>query len=243
MALLFTVFLVSGALAGPSWYQSLGLTKDQGKQLRGFNQAKSATIKQAFQEKEGNTVNLAHLVLSGAGDADLQPALGQVLSNLQTMVEADDNYWKNLQSFLTPGQVAKIYLKTHPDAAPVTPPARPKDGVNWAAYVGLTPAQYKQLKDTNVQWMGRMKAKVSDRVSTLKQLEASIQNGAPDAQVLPLLNTLLATVQGKHQTELDYYEKDLPAFLSPTQVAKLYLHRRPPKEGFSPPSGSPSKKK
>lgn len=112
----------SYAFAGPTWYQSLGLTKDQSRQLRGSNLAKSATIKQAYQDKEGNSEYLAKQVLSGAGDTAVQPVLGQVLSSLQTMEKADDDYWKNLQSFLAPGQVARIYLKFHPDVPSAVPP-------------------------------------------------------------------------------------------------------------------------
>lgn len=235
--------VASCAFAGPTWYQSLGLTKDQGRQLRGSNQAKSATIKQAFQDKEGNTGHLAKLVLSNAGDTAIQPVLGQVLSSLQTMEKADDDYWRSLQSFLAQSQVAKIYLKFHPNVPPVAARARPKDKVNWVAYIGLTPAQLKQLKSTNSQWMGQMKEKVSERTSAYQKLEKAVQSGAPDAEIQPILNTLLATVVEKHQVDQDYYGKDLPGFLSPTQVAKLYLHRRPPKEGFIPPSGSPIKKK
>jgi hypothetical protein len=159
------------------------------------------------------------------------------------MERADDDYWKNLQSFLAPSQVAKIYLKFHPDVPPVAARARTKDKVNWAAYIGLTPAQLKQLKSANSQWMGQMKGKVSERTSAYQRLEKAVQSGAPDAEIQPILNALLAAVREKHQIDQDYYAKDLPGFLSPTQVAKLYLHRRPPKEGFIPPSGSPIKKK
>lgn len=231
------------AFAGPTWYQSLGLTKDQGRQLRGSNRAKSATLRQAYRDKEGNTEYLAKQVLSGAGDTALQPVLVRVLSSLQAMEKADDDYWKNLQSFLSPGQVAKIYLKFHPHVPPVAAPARPRDGVNWVSYIALTPAQIKQLKSTNSQWMGQMKGRVSERTATYQQLENAVQAGAPDSEIQPVLKALLAAVREKHQADQDYYGKDLPGFLNPTQVAKLYLHRRPPKEGFNPPSANPSKKK
>jgi hypothetical protein len=231
--------LASFAFAGPTWYQSLGLTKDQKIQFRKCNRVKSAAIKQAYSDKEGNSEYLARQVLSNSGDEALQPTLGQVLASLQTMEGADDDYWRNLQSFLAPSQVAKIYLKFHPDVPPAAAPSRPKDKVNWVSYIGLTPAQIKQLKSANIQWMVQMKEKVSERTSAYLQLEKAVQTGAPDAQIQPILNALLATVREKHRIEQDYYGKDLPAFLGPTQVAKLYLRRRPPKTGFNPPSNTP----
>lgn len=231
--------LASFAFAGLTWYQSLGLTKDQEIRLRKCNQAKSTSIKQAYSDREGNSEYLAKQVLSNTGDATLQPTLGQVLFSLQAMEKADDDYWKELQSFLSPNQVARIYLKFHPDVPPVVPPARPKDGINWSAYIGLTPAQFKQLKSVNSQWMTQMKAKAAERNAGLQQLEKAVGAGDSDNQIQPLLTSLLSSVEERHRIDQEYYGKDLPAFLSPTQVAKLYLHRRPPKTGFNPPSNTP----
>jgi hypothetical protein len=234
--------LASLAFAGPTWYQSLGLTKDQQIRLRKCNHAKSAAIQQAYADKEGNSEYLATQVLSNSGDGALQPILGQVLSSLQAMEKADDDYWRNLQSFLAPGQVARIYLKFHPDVPPITPPARPKDKVNWVAYIGLTPSQFKQLKDANTRWIGLMKETVARKSAAYQKLEKSVQSGETDAQIGPLLDALLSSMEEKHRIDQEYYAKDLPAFLGPTQVAKLYLHRRPPKTGFNPPSNTPAVK-
>jgi hypothetical protein len=249
MALLFLLSVAPQAFADPNWDQSLGLTKDQLKELKGFNKTKSDILHQAQQDREGSTEALMKQVLAGDGESAVQATLGQVLFDVKAMEKAEEDYWNNLQAFLSPAQAAQIYLKIHPplpgpEATPKGSKAsvHPKDNFRWGAYIGLDANLLGQLRSANLQWSGQMKEKKEEKASAAGRLEKLIQAKGPDSDIQANLKALLAAVQAQHEIDQDYWEKALPGFLSPTQVAKLYLHRLPPKEGFHPPPQALKKK-
>lgn len=236
------LFSASHCLAEQASDRYLGLNPGQKAQLKSANQAKNDAVKPSKTDKDTVTQNLMSQVLANAGDPALQPLLTQIQGDIQTIDGAEENYWQTLGGFLTPTQVAKIYLKSHPPKNPAqTPPqkpANPQMSFNWNAYFGLGKDLKSQLKAADQQRSAQAKTTREEMETAVDQLNQLVQSNAADSAIQPTLSTILTDLHSQHSLEQTFWGATLPGFLSPTQTAKLYLHRHPPQGGFNPPAPS-----
>ncbi len=233
----FLAFGTAPAQADQGWDQYLALNPDQKAQLKAANEKRKGPLEIVRQDKDQATQDLANQVLANAGDAVLQPLLNQVLDDMQVIDKSDDTYWSSLLNFLTPTQVAKLYLKGHQpkNPGPAAPhPPGPHPSFKWDAYFGFNPVTAQQFKAADQARNAQMKNAREDQEAAIEQLNQLVQSNAADSAIQPTLTTLFNAIQTEHQTEQSFWGATLPGFLSPTQMAKLYLHRHPPKGGFTP---------
>jgi Spy/CpxP family protein refolding chaperone len=242
-AMMAAVLLTSSfSYADKEWEQYLGLSKSQRVQLRMDNQTRKGTVDPAKQDRDAATQSLVNQVLANAGDPAVQPILSQILGDIKTIDGAEENYWQSLMGSLNPIQVAKIYLKDHPPKnptaaapAPANPAPNSGKGFNWNAYFELSTDQETQLKAAEQAKNGQTKPIKDEKEAAIEQLSQLVQSNAADTSIQPTLRTLLTDDQTEHQVEQAFWGTTLPGFLTPTQVSKLYLHRRTPKGVFTPP--------
>lgn len=229
--------------AGPShadkaFDQYLALSPTQHHQLEAANKSRKSIADPAKAEKDSATQNLIGLVIGNTGDSGVQPVLNQVLSDTQTIDNAEDTYWQAIQGFLTPTQVAKIYLRNHPPKGPPPPPAPKPPGSGhpskWDVYFGFNPQTEGQFKAADKAKNASLKGVRQEKDAAVEQLRQLVQSGAADSAIQPTLATLFKDIQTEHQTEETFWGSTLPGFLAPTQVAKIYLHRHAPKGSFNP---------
>jgi F0F1-type ATP synthase membrane subunit b/b' len=238
-------------LAGPSlsyadkaWDQYLGLSPQQHQQLKAAEQSKKNIVDPARQDKDQAIQNLIAQVLANAGDFAVKPILNQVLTDQQTIDNMDDTFWSSIQSYLSPTQVAKIFLKGHPPKNPsmnTPPPSNPnppgphQPKPSWNAYFGFSKDQESQLKADDGVKNASLKSIRAEKDAAIEQLRQLVQSNAADAAIQPTLTTLFKDTQTDHQTDETFWGSTLPGFLNPTQMAELYLHRHAPKGSFNPP--------
>jgi len=225
--------------ADPAWDQYLGLNPSQKAQLKAVNEKRKQPLEIVRQDKDDATQNMVNQVKSNAGDTALQATLKQVLDDIQVIDKADEDYWTALSGFLTPTQVAKIYLKGHPPKSTIAPAVqRPNNPnppfVKWNEYFGLNKPQSMQLKAADQARNSQMKPLKEEQEAAVEQLNQLVQSNAADTALQPTLTTLFNDLHSEHQAEEAFWGTTLPGFLAPTQMAKLYLHRHPPKGGFTP---------
>lgn len=241
--LVLSAFLLLGTIpiqADPAWNQYLALNPDQKAQLKAANEKRKGPLQIVRQDKDEAIQNLVNQVKANAGDAALQPILTQILDDVQVIDKSDDAYWPSLMGFLTPTQVAKIYLKGHPPRSTIAPSVQrpnnpnPHPSFKWEAYFGFNPATAQQFKAADQAKNNQMKPLHEEQEAAVEQLNQLVQSNAADSAIQPTLTTLFNAIQTEHQTEQAFWGTTLPGFLSPTQMAKLYLHRHPPKSGFNP---------
>lgn len=229
--------------ADQAWDQYLGLNPTQQGQLKSANQAKNDTVKPAKADKDTATQNLMSQVLANTGDQALQPLLTRIQGDIQTIDGAEENYWQTINGLLTPTQVAKIFLKGH---APKNPsqnhpppkPVNPQPSFNWNAYFGFSKEIQSQLKTADQQRSAQAKTTREEMEAAADQLNQLVQSNAADSALQPTLATVFSDLHSQHALEQSFWGITLPAFLSPTQEAKLYLHHHPPQGGFNPPAPS-----
>lgn len=233
---------ITTAHADKAWEQSLGLNPSQKMQLKAADQTRNGVVKPAQSDRDSATQTLISQVLANAGDTTLQPILSQVLGDIKTIDGAEENFWQSISGSLTATQVAKIYLKRHPPKAPANnPPSAPPApgpkpaGFNWGQYFGLGKDIQTQLKTADQARNSQMKTTREEQESAVAQLYQLVQSNAPDASLQPTLTTLFNDLHTEHVTEQAFWGTTLPSFLTPTQMAKIYLHRHTPKGSFNPP--------
>jgi hypothetical protein len=232
---------ISPALADKAWDTYLGLNPTQRGQLKMAGKTRGNMAKPAREDKDAATQTLMTQVLANAGDSTLQPILTQILGDIKTMDGAEDSFWQAIQSFLSPTQVAKIFLKGHPPKntaqnPPPPKPANPQPPFNWNAYFGFTKDQQIQLKAADQQKNTQVKPTQEEKEAAIQQLSQLVQTNAPDTSIQPTLTTLFNDIETEYAANQAFWGTTLPGFLSPTQMAKLYLHRHPPQGGFHPPA-------
>jgi Spy/CpxP family protein refolding chaperone len=240
--------LLAGAnpsYADKAWDQYLGLNPQQHQQLKAAEESRKKIVDPAKLDRDSATQSLTGLVLGNSGDSAVQPVLNQVLSDIQTIDNAEDTFWQAIPGFLTPTQVAKIYLRNHPPKNPAMnppPPSNPnphpgprQPRPDWNAYFGLNPQTEGQLKAADNAKNVSLKGGREEKEAAVEQLQQLVQAGAADSAVQPTLATLFKDIQTDHQTEETFWGTTLSGFLTPTQVAKIYLHRHAPKDSFNPP--------
>jgi hypothetical protein len=172
--------------------------------------------------------------------------LNQILSDNKTINATEDLFWTSVGAFLTPTQVAKLYLKGHhpknqtPSPQMSAPkPTNSQPLYNWNAYFGFSKEVQAQLKAADQNRNGQMKTAREERDAALVQLNQLVQSNAADPAILGVLKTIFSDEKNEHATEQAFWETTLPGFLNPTQMAKLYLHRHASKGGFNPPPPAP----
>ncbi len=230
---------VTPGWADPAWDQYLGLNPGQKAQLKVTNEKRKQPLQIVRQDKDDALQTMVNQVKSSAGDTALQATLRQVLDDVQVLDKADEDYWAAISGFLTPTQVAKVYLKGHPPKSTIAPAVQRPNNPNppfrkWEAYFGLDRAQSSQLKAADQARNSQMKPTREEQEAAMEQLNQLLQSGASDTALQPTLTTLFNDLHTEHQTEQAFWGTTLPGFLAPTQMAKLYLHRHPPKGGFTP---------
>lgn len=236
----FLLMAAKISYADRAWDLYLALTPPQHQQLKASNESKKKIVDPARLDKDSATQNLITQVLNNAGDTVVQPILNQILSDSQTIDNTEDTYWQSLQGFLTPTQVAKIFLKGHPPKNPsMVPPPSPqgnpaKPKFNWNAYFGLNGATEAQLKAADNAKNAALKSVRDEKEAAIDQLRQLVQSNAADSAIQPTLATLFKDIQTEHQTDETFWGATLPGFLNPTQMARLYLHRHAPKGSFNP---------
>ncbi len=226
------------SFADRAWDQYLNLNPIQKQQLNGDNKTKSNTVKPARADRDAATQTLITQILGNAGDSAIQPLLTQIFADTNTIDSSEDSYWPTISQFLSPTQVAKIFLKNHQPQNPPPAPAQPAmhpPKYNWTAYFGLTSTQQTQYKTDDQEKGTAEKELKASTNSLITQLNQQVQSNAGDGPIQPTLNQIFGNLQNQQQTELTFWTGTLPAFLTPTQIAKIYLHRHAPKGTFNPP--------
>lgn len=238
------VFLAAAlAHADKAWDQYLGLSKDQRVQYKNAEQSRKSIIDPARQDKESATQNLVSQVLANAGDAAVGPILGQITGDTKTIDGAEEMFWRSVSGFLASPQVAKIFLKWHqpkyPAASPAPPAPKPAGArlpkLDWNSYFGFNKDLQDQLKSADQAKNAEMKSDRNNQEAYLEQLDQQVQGNAGDSAIQITLTSLFSALESEHHAEQNYWGTTLPGFLTPTQVAKLYLHRHSGKIPFNPP--------
>src|SRR5579859_2961053 len=90
-----SAFLSAASLsyADKAFDQYVGFTKPQHQQFSAANKSKEAILKPARQDKDSATQSLIGQVLANGGDSVVQPILNKILSDIQTMDNAEDTFW------------------------------------------------------------------------------------------------------------------------------------------------------
>ncbi len=164
------------ASADPAWDQYLALKPDQKAQLKAANEKRKGPLDIVRQDKDDATQNLVTQVKANAGDAVILPVLNQVLDDIQVIDHADETYWPTLSGFLTPTQVAKIYLKGHPPRSTIAPAVQhpnnpnPHPSFKWDAYFGLSQPVAIQFKAADQARNKQMKNLREDQEAAVEQL-------------------------------------------------------------------------
>ncbi|SRR5579871_5723680 len=225
--------------ADPAWDQYLGLNPSQKAQLKGVNEKRKQPLQIVRQDKDDATQNMVGQVKANAGADALLATLKQVLDDIQVLDKADEDYWAAISGFLTPTQVAKVYLKGHPPRSTIAPSVQHPNNPNppfvkWNEYFGLSKPQSIQLKAADQARNNQMKPLKEEQEAAVEQLNQLVQSNAADAALQPTLTTLFNDLHTEHQVEQSFWGTTLAGFLAPLQMAKIYLHRHPPKAGFTP---------
>ena len=227
--------------ADKAWDQYLNLDPNQKAQYKPAEQNRKRTVDGTKKDREATTDNLAAQVLANSGDAAVQPVYSQVMGENKTINDADEAFWRTISGFLAPTQVAKIFLKWHKPKEPGNPTTakqgmpNPAPAFNWNDYFGLNKDQLAQLKAADKARGETMRTDKENFGASLTQLDQQVQSNGGDSAIQMTLTTLFSTMENQHRTEEDFWATNLPGFMSATQVAKIYLHRHPPKSGFNPP--------
>lgn len=225
--------------ADKAWDQYLGLNPSQKAQLKAVNEKRKQPLQIVRQDKDDATQTMVTQVKANAGDNALRATLQQILDDIQVIDKADEDYWSALSGFLTARQVAKIYLKGHTPKSTLAPSAQHPGNskppfIKWNEYFGLSKPQSVQLKAADQARNNQMKPTREEQEAAVEQLNQLVQSDAADKAIQLTLTTLFNDIHTEHQTEQTFWGTTLPGFLAPTQMAKLYLHRHPPKGGFTP---------
>ncbi len=239
----FLLLTVSLSHADKAWDQYLALNPSQRVQYKGAEQSRKGAIDPAKQDKDGATQTLMSQVLANAGDSSVLGTTSQILGDIKTIDGAEEVFWRSISGFLAPTQVAKIFLKWHqpknaqaPPAAPKMPMPNPAPKFDWNGYFGFTKDLQTQLKAADQAKNTQMKTDRDNQESSLGQLAQQVQSNAGDGPIQMTLTSIFSIIEDEHHVEQAFWGTTLPGFLSPTQLAKLYLHRHAPKGGFNPPA-------
>lgn len=220
---------------------SLGMTKAMRERLNAVNKNKSANVKSLRDAQNTAIEDLRSKVDANAADADIAAVFSGIKAGMKSIRDAEIGYWDSLAVFLTPTQIAKIFLRSHPPknstAAPApaakpqpapqaTPPAMSEK--DWKAYTALTKDQEDKLNAANKERGTNLASLKNTRDNDIENLRSRVNANASDADVQAAFSSVksdLAAIMDADDGRWD----TVAAFLSPLQTAKLFLKGHPKK--------------
>lgn len=231
--------------AGMDWKKYFALTPDEKPKFDQANKDKSDKVKAAKEDQEKATETLRGQVDSKASDDQIKGTFSQVRAASQAIHAAEDGFWTQASSILTPTQQAKLLLKSHPPkgtqpaaapkppapSAPVTAAGAPgtAPAQDWKTYFDLTPAEKKPFEDANKAKGQTLKRQHEDAEKALEALSQKVDAQAPDADIAPAFAAARQALEARAKTEDGFWDT-VSGILTPTQVAKLYLKGKPIKK-------------
>jgi hypothetical protein len=238
----------------PETKDSLGMTKAMHERLNAVNKNKSATVKQLREGLNAAIEDLRARVDAKGADNDISVSFSTVKKDMKSIESTEFFYWDSLAAFLTPPQVAAVFLKSHPPKNPSPAPQAPAPAAvkpqtppvqtaatqpapimtekDWKAYIALNPDQQDKLNAANKAkgtTLGPLRTNRDNDIETLRsKVNAHAPNAHPDADILATFSTVKSDMKSISDTENGFWDT-VAAFLSPTQVAKLFLKGHPKK--------------
>jgi len=226
---------------------SLGMTKEMHARLNAVNKNKSTTVKQL---RDGLTLAIEDLrtnVDAKATDNDLTASFSTVKLDMKSIESAEFFYWDSLTAFLTPPQVAALFLKSHPPknpspapstaaVKPQTPPPQNAPGQpstvmsekDWKVYIAVTPDQQDKLNATNKAKGSALNPLRTNRDNDIETLRTKVNAHAADADIQAAFSTVRSDLKAISDVENGFWDS-VAAYLSSLQVAKLFLKGHPKK--------------
>ena len=227
---------------------SLGMTKAMRDRLNAVNKNKSATVKQLRDGLNTAIEDLRGKVDTKAPDNDITASFSTIKTDMKSVESVDLFYWDSLAAFLTPPQVAALFLKSHPpknpssspSPAPVkpqTPPAQQNATAqstnvmsekDWKVYIALTLDQQDKLNAANKAKGTTLNPLRTTRDNDIETLRSKVNAHSSDADIQSAFSTVKSDITAISDAENGFWDT-VAAFLSPLQVAKLFLKGHPKK--------------
>jgi hypothetical protein len=227
---------------------SLGMTKAMHGKLNAVNKNKSATVKQLRDGLNASIEDLRGKVDAKAPDNDITASFSTIKTDMKSVESVELFYWDSLAAFLTPPQVAAVFLKSHPPknpspaptpapVKPQTPPAQQNAAAqsanvmsekDWKAYIALTPDQHDKLNAANKAKGTTLNPLRTNRDNDIEALRSKVNAHSPDADIQAAFSAVKSDIKAISDAENGFWDT-VAAFLSPLQVAKLFLKGHPKK--------------
>jgi hypothetical protein len=227
---------------------SLGMTKAMHGKLNAVNKNKSATVKQLRDGLNASIEDLRGKVDAKAPDNDITASFSTIKTDMKSVESVELFYWDSLAAFLTPPQVAAVFLKSHPPknpspaptpapVKPQTPPAQQNAAAqsanvmsekDWKAYIALTPDQHDKLNAANKAKGTTLNPLRTNRDNDIETLRSKVNAHSPDADIQAAFSAVKSDIKAISDAENGFWDT-VAAFLSPLQVAKLFLKGHPKK--------------
>jgi Spy/CpxP family protein refolding chaperone len=227
---------------------SLGMTKAMRDRLNAINKNKSTTVKQLHDSLNAAIEDLRTKTDAKAPDNDISALLSTVKLYMRSIQSDELFYWDSLAAFLTPPQVAAVFLKSHPPknqspapapavVKPQTLPAQQNATANpanvmsekdWKAYIALTPNQQDKLNAANKTKGTTLGSLRTTRDNDIETLRSKMNAHSPDTDIQAAFSTVKSDIKAISDGENGFWDT-VAAFLSQTQVAKLFLKGHPKK--------------
>ena len=221
---------------------SLGMTKAMRDRLNAVNKNKSATVKQLRDGMNAAIEDLRGKVDAKASDNDIAASFSTIKTDMKSVESVDLFYWDSLAAFLTPPQVAAVFLKSHPPknpsptpapapVKPQTPPAQPANVMSekeWKAYIALAPDQQDKLNAANKAKGTTLNPLRTNRDNDIETLRSNVNAHSSDTDILAAFSAVKSDIKAVSDAENGFWDT-VAAFLSPLQVAKLFLKGHPKK--------------
>jgi len=237
------VSIVFGAQSTNDWKTYFGATKEQQQKLDTANKAKSTTAKALRDQEDATIEQLRQKVEANAPDADLTTIFNTVKSTTKSIQKAENDFWDTIEGFLSPTQVAKLFLKSHPPknqtastaapantAKPQTPsvvkPATPAQ--DWKSYFAATKEQQQKLDTVNKTKNEKVKSLREQKDNQIEQLRQKVDAAAPDNDIQTAFAAVRSSDKAIQDAENGYWDT-VAGFLTQTEQAKLFLRGHPKK--------------
>jgi hypothetical protein len=104
----------ANVMSEKDWKAYIALTPDQHDKLNAANKAKGTTLNPLRTNRDNDIEALRSKVNAHSPDADIQAAFSAVKSDIKAISDAENGFWDTVAAFLSPLQVAKLFLKGHP---------------------------------------------------------------------------------------------------------------------------------
>jgi hypothetical protein len=96
------------------WKAYIALAPDQQDKLNAANKAKGTTLNPLRTNRDNDIETLRSNVNAHSSDTDILAAFSAVKSDIKAVSDAENGFWDTVAAFLSPLQVAKLFLKGHP---------------------------------------------------------------------------------------------------------------------------------